>query len=326
MTVAGLSESGLLERVLPRLIGASDSLVGPGDDAALLRVPQGRVVLSIDTLTENKDFRCVRKNGHLTTGYDVGWKAAAQNLSDMNAMGARATSMLVSLTLPGDTPVSWVEGLADGMSTAIKDLGADGCGVLGGDLGSGGEIIVTVAVTGSLDGTEPVLRSGAQVGDLVCLAGTVGFAAAGLALLESNHQAGTLAPEFQKFVDIQKRPKPLLQSGPTAARLGATAMLDISDGLLRDAGRLASASLVSIELDSVAIDQLAEPLHAAAAFLHVDPFDWVLGGGEDYSLLAAFPPTIAIPKGFVEVGTVRAGTTGVIAARRTLANGGWDHF
>ena len=124
LTVAGLSEAGLLARIFPRLeIGgayASAILLGPGDDAALVSAPDGRMLISIDTQVQDQDFRLTWANGYGTTGFDVGWKAAAQNLSDINAMGATATSIVVSLTLPPETPVSWVEDLADGLSAAIK--------------------------------------------------------------------------------------------------------------------------------------------------------------------------------------------------------------
>ncbi|WP_253908590.1 thiamine-phosphate kinase, partial [Arthrobacter sp. H41] len=174
LTVGELSESALLKRIFPRLPSAAGTLVGPGDDAAVVAAPDGRTIISIDTLVQDKDFRLTRPNGFVTTGYDVGWKSAAQNLSDINAMGGRATAMVVSLTLPPETPIDWVESLADGLTAAMEHLGAEGCGVVGGDLGGGTGIVVTAAVTGSLEGRAPVLRSGAQPGDVVALAGTVG--------------------------------------------------------------------------------------------------------------------------------------------------------
>ncbi|PVE15865.1 thiamine-phosphate kinase [Arthrobacter sp. Bz4] len=325
-TVSEVSEADLLKRIFPRLPRASGALLGPGDDASVVAVPDGRVVISIDTLVEEKDFRLERPNGHITTGYDVGWKSAAQNLSDINAMGGRATTMVVSLTLPGQTEVQWVEQLADGLCAAIVDLGADGCGVVGGDLGGGREIVVTAAITGSLDGGEPILRAGAQVGDVVGLAGTVGFAGAGLALMESDHPAQSLDPHFLKFVEIQKRPRPPLQAGPAAARAGATSMLDVSDGLLRDVGRLAQVSSVRIELDQYALNQLAEPLREVGKLLCVDPMEWALGGGEDYSLLATFSPAVTLPEGFTAVGSVCAGLPGVTIGTQSPAIMGWDHF
>nr|WP_229229367.1 AIR synthase related protein [Corynebacterium cyclohexanicum] len=136
--VGELSEGELLERIFPRLAVLGSPILGPGDDAAVIAAPDGRVVVSTDTQTEGQDFRLVWPNGYRSTGADVGWKAAAQNLSDINAMGAVATSMVVSLTLPPETGADWVEGLADGLVEAIRALGADGCTVAGGDLGRGG--------------------------------------------------------------------------------------------------------------------------------------------------------------------------------------------
>ena len=131
LTVAQLSESELLARIFPRLHGGSNRslLLGPGDDAAIVAAPDGRTVVSIDTQVAGQDFRLQWNNGYRTSGYDVGWKAAAQNLSDINAMGARATSMVVSLTMPPETLVSWVEDFADGMSAGIRGLGAEDCAV-----------------------------------------------------------------------------------------------------------------------------------------------------------------------------------------------------
>jgi thiamine-monophosphate kinase len=139
--VAALSEAELLARIFPRLsMGGSHSqatLLGPGDDAAVVAAPDGKTVISIDTQVQDQDFRLEWPNGYRTTGFDVGWKAAAQNLSDINAMGATATSLVVSLTLPPGTPVSWVEDLADGLTAGTRELGATRCSVAGGDLGRG---------------------------------------------------------------------------------------------------------------------------------------------------------------------------------------------
>ena len=326
LTVGDLNESALLQRIFPRLVRADAALVGPGDDAAVLSAPDARTVISIDTLVQDKDFRLERGNGFRTTGYDVGWKCAAQNLSDINAMGARATALVVSLTLPPETPVEWVEALADGLTDAIQQLGATGCGVVGGDLGAGSAIVVTAAVTGTLEGRAPVLRSGAKPGDVVALAGTVGQAAAGLALLEAGIPLDGLAEDDLALIAAQCRPEPPLAAGPDAARAGAHAMLDISDGLIRDAGRIAAASSVGIDFDPAALARLAEPLEPAARLLSQDPMAWVLGGGEDHGLLAAFDPKNTLPDCFTAVGSITAGTPHVTVGSQAPASIGWDHF
>ncbi|AXJ11961.1 thiamine-phosphate kinase [Arthrobacter sp. PM3] len=334
LTVAGLSESQLLERIFPRLDAgpaAAESLIlGPGDDAAIVASPDGRTVLSIDTQVADQDFRHQWNNGYRTTGYDVGWKAAAQNLSDINAMGARSTSLVVSLTMPPETPVAWVEDFADGITAGIRDLGATGCAVAGGDLGRGRELAVSVAILGTLDGKEPVLRSGARPGDTVALAGTVGRAAAGLALLESDTGFRDLSAGQRDLMDTQCRPRPPLAAGPAARDAGASAMMDISDGLVRDGNRLAAASHAVLNLNPAALRELTGPLLPASDLLGTDPMLWVLGGGEDHGLLATFPQDVQLPPGFTAIGSVEApaptDSTGVKIAGRPADTVGWDHF
>ncbi|MCU1574786.1 MAG: thiamine-monophosphate kinase [Micrococcaceae bacterium] len=327
--VGELSESELLARIFPRLRSGTSVLLGPGDDAAIVAAPDGRVVVSLDIQTQDQDFRLLWKNGYRTTGFDAGWKAAAQNLSDINAMGATATSLVAGLTLPPATPVSWVEQLADGLSAAIEFLGATGCSVAGGDLGRGTELSISVAVLGSLAGHAPVLRSGGRAGDQLALAGTVGRAAAGLALLESDVPVESLTIAQRELLDTQCRPVPPLAAGPAAARAGATAMLDISDGLVRDGARLAGASGVVVNLMQPALTGLAEPLAPAAELLGIDPMEWVLGGGEDHGLLAAFPPGVPLPPGFTAIGSLLPGnatTAPVTIAGEAVQASGWDHF
>ncbi|MET3811882.1 thiamine-phosphate kinase [Arthrobacter sp. UYEF3] len=332
LTVAELSESELLARIFPRLHGGDSStlLLGPGDDAAVVAAPDGRTVVSIDTQVVDQDFRLEWNNGYRTSGYDVGWKAAAQNLSDINAMGARATSLVVSLTMPPETLVSWVEDFADGLSAGIRELGAPDCAVAGGDLGRGRELAVSVAILGTLDGHAPVLRSGARPGDTLALAGTVGRAAAGLALLESATPVHALTPEQRALMDTQCRPRPPLAAGPLARAAGATALMDISDGLVRDGARMAAASHAVLNLDPAALKDLAAPLLPAASLLGEDPVRWVLGGGEDHGLLAAFPADVQLPHGFTAIGSVEAPaatvSAGVTIAGRPAETVGWDHF
>lgn len=334
LTVAGLTESALLDRIFPRLHRGSAAttsvLLGPGDDAAIVAAPDGRTVLSIDTQVVDQDFRLEWNNGYRTSGYDVGWKAAAQNLSDINAMGARATSLVVSLTMPPETLVSWVEDFADGITAGIRELGAPDCAVAGGDLGRGRELSVSIAILGTLDGKDPVLRSGARPGDTVALAGTVGRAAAGLALLESSAGVHTLSADQRALMDTQCRPHPPLAAGPLARESGATAMMDISDGLVRDGNRLAAASRAVLNLDAAALKELTVPLLPASGLLGADPMSWVLGGGEDHGLLATFPAGLQLPPGFTAIGSVEApaptGSTGVNIAGRPADAVGWDHF
>lgn len=326
LLVGDASEALLLSKILPLFGPPVGAVVGPGDDAAVLAHAAGPMVISMDTLVEDHDFRLLRPNGFRTSGYDVGWKSAAQNLSDINAMGGTATSLVVSLTLPARTPVTWVEDCARGLAAAIRALGAIHCSVVGGDLGAGAQLVITAAVTGTLAGRAPVLRSGAAAGEVLAVAGTLGRAAAGLALLESGRSVGDLGAPGEELIAAQLRPWPPLAAGPAAALAGASAMLDISDGLLRDAGRIAAASGVHLDLDPDALRPYAGPLLPAADLLGHDAMDWVLGGGEDHSLLATFPADHPLPAGFTAVGSVRQGKPLVTLALQATAHRGWDHF
>ncbi|WP_239068789.1 thiamine-phosphate kinase [Cellulomonas pakistanensis] len=319
--VADLTEDGLLARIFPHLPAGDRTLLGPGDDAAVLAAPDGRYVVSTDVLVEGRHFR-----RDWSTGEDVGWRAAMQNLADVAAMGARPTAIVVSLVVPGDLPVAWVEGLARGLGGACRTVGA---GVVGGDLSGGDAVVVAVTVHGDLGGVDPVLRSGARPGDVVALAGTVGRSAAGLAMLDAGR-----ADADPAVVAVHRRPQPPLASGPAAAAAGATAMMDVSDGLLRDGERLATASGVVLDLGApaqVLADDLAA-LAAAADAVGGDGVAWALGGGEDHGLLATFPAGAALPAGFRRIGAVReadagagAGSVLVDGARPTTTTG-WEHF
>lgn len=317
--VRDLSEEQLLARFTPLLPTAPSTLVGPGDDAAVVAAPDGRFVVSTDVLVEDRHF--IRT---WSTGYDVGWRAAMQNLADCAAMGSRATSLVVSLVIPGDLAVSWVTGLARGLAAAC---GPHGVAVVGGDLSGGDSIVVAVTVHGDLAGRQPVLRSGARPGEVLAHAGVRGRSAAGLALLTQG-----VPDPCPALVAAFLRPEPPLEAGVLAALAGATAMLDVSDGLLRDAGRIARASNVTLDLraltDWAAADLAA--LDAAADLLGIDPLTWVLTGGEDHGMLATFPSDATLPPGFQVIGSVQA-TQG--AARVTIdghepaaVGPGWDHF
>ena len=319
-TVAHLTEDGLLALIFPLLPRGSATILGPGDDAAVVAAPDGRVVVSTDVLVEGRHFR-----RDWSTGEDVGWRAAMQNLADVAAMGARPTSMVVTLAIPADLPVAWVAGLARGLAAAC---GPHDVGVVGGDLSGADAIVVSVAVHGDLAGRAPVLRSGAQVGDVVAHAGVRGWSAAGLALLATGR--GAVCPEL---VRAYLRPDPPLAAGVAAARAGATSMLDVSDGLLRDAGRIARASAVVLDLEPVG-DVFAADLAflaGAAAAVGARPDDWVLAGGEDHGMLATFPPGVRLPAPFRAIGRVGAGGpagSGVLVAGLppTTPSAGWDHF
>lgn len=315
-TVGELSERFVLQRILDRL-DRSAAPVGPGDDAAVITAADGRVVATVDTLVHGPDFRLAWSGG-----YDLGWKAAAVNLADIAAMGARPTSLLVALAIPEHTRLSFVTALADGLRAGCHEL-APGCGVDGGDLTVSDTLTIAVTALGSLDGRSPVLRSGARIGDVVAIAGDVGHAARGLAVLFDRFRdesgdpipvdLGSLNTHDQRAVAAQLRPSPPIRLGVAAAEAGATAMMDVSDGLALDASRLAAASGITLDLDP--------------ASLGPDP-ETALSGGEDHALLATFTTSSAVPEGFRVIGrVVEHGAHPVLVAGEAYGGrGGWDPY
>jgi thiamine-monophosphate kinase len=312
ITVSDLGEFGLIAALAARLPQAPGTLVGIGDDAAVLAAPDGRVVASTDLLVEDRHFRrdwsCAR---------EIGGKAAAQNLADIAAMGAVPTALLVGLAAPGDLPVTWAEDMAAGLAEECSRVGAT---VAGGDLSGAPLIVLAVTALGDLAGRAPVTRSGARAGDLVAVSGVLGHSAAGLALL----RAGLTEPAG--LVAAHRWPHPDYAAGPEAARLGATSMIDVSDGLAQDLGHLAEQSGVRIDVAAARLP-VSNTLRAASDALggH-DPLDWILAGGEDHGLVATFPPGIALTGRWTVVGRVREGQGVWVDSRRSERLSGWNHF
>jgi thiamine-monophosphate kinase len=312
MSISGIGEFGLIRRITARLAARPSTLLGPGDDAALVAAPDGRVVATTDVLVEGRHFR-----RDWSSAIDVGHRAAAANLADIAAMGATPTALLVAFCAPADLDIGWAEGLTDGLS-AEADLA--GAAVVGGDMSASPVLTIAVTALGDLGGRAPVLRSGARPGDLVALAGRVGYAAGGYAAL----CRGFRTPRV--LVDAHRRPVVEYGAGPAAADAGATSMLDVSDGLLADAGHIADASRVGIDLRRSAFD-VPEVMADAARALGVDPYTWILSGGDDHALLATFPPDATLPPGWRPIGTVgESGGVTVDGKRYEEGPAGWDHF
>jgi len=235
-----LGEREVIRRVVARFESPPPP-AGPGDDAAVIPAPDGRVVATTDLLVEGEHFRL-----DWSSPADVGAKAAVQNLADVAAMGARPTALLVGLAAPAGLSIEVAEGIADGLRAACAGTGAV---VVGGDLVRGERLVLAVTALGDLAGRAPVLRSGARVGDAVVLAGRVGRSAAGLWLLETGQAGPGAGSRWPGLVAAHQRPDPPLTAGVALARLGATSMCDVSDGLVLDASSLAQASSVVLELD-----------------------------------------------------------------------------
>ena len=298
-SVRVVGEFGVIARVTAQAGTARAAEVGPGDDAAVMRTSDGRVVATTDVLVEGRHFR-----RDWSSAEDVGHKAAAANLADVAAMGGTTTALLVGLACPPDTPTAWLEGVAAGLAEECAPLGA---AVVGGDMVTAAAdstaVVLSVTALGDLGGRSPVLRSGARAGDVVALAGRLGWSAAGLAVLRRGFSSPVAV------VSAHRRPAPPYGAGPAAAERGATAMCDVSDGLLADLGHIATASRVVVDLDRAAVVRTClEPVGAlqqVGAALGVDPLAWVLTGGEDHALVATFPSWVELPAGWAAIGTVR---------------------
>ncbi|WP_300007661.1 thiamine-phosphate kinase [Pseudonocardia sp.] len=310
-TLASLGEFGLIARVTAGRSQPAATLLGPGDDAAVVAAPDGRVVACTDVLVDGVHFRL-----DWSTPEQVGRKAAAANLADVAAMGAVPTALLVGLACPADTPVATLEGLADGLWT---EAGIASAGVVGGDVVSSSQLVVSVTALGTLEGRAPVTRSGARPGDVVAVCGRLGWSAAGLAVLGRGFRSPVAV------VGAHRVPEPPYPAGPAAARAGATSMIDVSDGLLADLGHVAVASGVLIDVRSAAFAVPARLADVGRA-LGVDPLHWLLTGGEDHALVATFPD--APPEGWTAVGAVAEGAPQVRVDGREYTGdpSGWDHF
>jgi len=256
---------------------APEGEVWAGDDAAVVRPPDGSLLLAVDPMVQGVHF--------VTPSTDVGWTALARNVSDVAAMGGRPLHALVSLVVPAGMDVT---ALLDGLDEARV---AFGCPIVGGDTASGPTLTITVAVTGTVDGA-PVLRSGARPGDLLFVTGPLGGAPA--------------------------RPTPRVAEGRAAREAGATAMIDVSDGIALDLRRLADASGVGVALDVVPVAEGAS-------------WDDALTRGEDYELVFAAPDRDAVLAAFgdldppFEIGVCTADPTERRLGDGALPEGGWEH-
>lgn len=294
----------VLERLRRSLPSPPAGELWIGDDAAVVPGPEGDVVLTADAVVAG-----VHADLALVGLDDLGWKAVSVAVSDVAAMGCRARHALVTLCAPGDVDIDL---LYRGVAEAAE---AYRCAVVGGDLVTGPALVVSVAVAGDTGARPPVLRSGARAGDAVFVTGPLGASAAGLRLL----RAGPTARD-DPCVVAHRRPRARLAEGEAARAAGATAMVDVSDGLAADAGHLADASGVGLALDAV------PPAPGASA-------DEALGGGEDYELVFTAPDAGQVTAAFAEAGLRPPLAIGYCTADpevRTVAGrpmpvAGWEH-
>ena len=310
-TVGELGEFALIDAIAARLEKSSATAVpvGIGDDSAVVSAKGGNVVACMDLLAQGVHFRL-----DWSQAKDIGRKAAAQNLADIFAMGARPTALLVGLALPQETPVAWVMGLADGLSAEAAEVGVT---VVGGDIVRSGSIVISVTALGELGTAKAILRSGAKPGNILAIAGRLGFAQAGLLMLSRGFRSP------QVLVAAHRAPEPPYELAKLATH--ATSMIDISDGLVSDLGHIAQASKAKINVESNKLE-IPEALAAAASAFNGNAMEWILSGGEDHAFAATFETTLDVPSGWTIIGTVNSGDPGVSVDGAEYLVPGWDHF
>ena len=310
-TLGDVGEFGVIEGLTRDRRQPDAVAVGPGDDAAVVMAADGRVAVSTDMLIEGRHFRL-----DWSTPHDVGRKAVAQNAADIEAMGGRATAFVVAFGAPPETPTAQVKALADGM---WEEAGRIGAGIVGGDLVSSPKWAVSMTVLGDLAGRAPVLRSGARPGSRIAVAGRLGHSAAGYDLWHND---------IDGFDELRRHhlvPQPPYGQGAAAAEAGAQAMIDVSDGLVGDLRHLAEASGVCVDLSTEALSADREALLSAAEAAGVDGWTWVLAGGEDHALVAAFAGSV--PAGWRVIGRVLEGPARVLVdGAEWHGYAGWQSF
>jgi thiamine-monophosphate kinase len=318
-TIAHTGEFAVIDVVTSGMSQPPTTVIGPGDDAALVATPDGRVVASVDVLVDGVHFRT-----DWATGEQIGQRAALAAMADIAAMGAAPTALLVGLSAPPSTPTDLIAAIGRGLNEEAVKAGA---GVVGGDLTRSEVLTIAVTVLGDLRGGEPVRRSGARAGDVVAVTGRLGWAAAGLAVLSRGFRSPAAA------VGAYRVPDPPLQAGIVAAESGATSMIDVSDGLLADLGHIAGASGVTINVVTARLPVNPRLVEVASA-LGRNHLEWALTGGDDHALAATFPHGAVLPPGWTNIGTVSEGapegsTSGgavTVDGAPWEQAGGWDHF
>jgi thiamine-monophosphate kinase len=313
-----ISEQELLDAIRRVLSGAGSQVrVGVGDDAAVVAPGSGELVLTTDALVEGSHFEL-----GTTTARDLGYRAIVVNVSDVAAMGGSPRYALSALSLSEEVDAAWVMELLGGMREACDEYAL---WLVGGNLARGHEVTITVSLVGEVAPGRAVTRSGARRGDRIVVSGSLGGSAAGLRLGGSR----TLDEDARAAVVRHHRPPARVGEAAVLARHGATAMIDVSDGLALDLWRVCEASGVGARVEVARV-----PVAPAATL------DEALHGGEDYELVATLPDGAAVSEarseldeGFgvplTDIGEVT--TAGFVAVTpegevRSERPDGWDHF
>lgn len=331
-TLAELGEFGLIRR-LHEVLGEAGGAVetGIGDDCAVVRVGDGAMLLATDSMVEGTHFVGPEDAGHpLRDLRSVGWRLAVSNLSDIAAMGGEPLAATVSVAASPEWPALALDQVYRGLREAADGYRLPVCG--GDVVRTAGPTVLTLSILGEVPpGGQPVLRGGARPGDVLCVTGCLGESHAAVMLARGE---GAL-PEALARRHLY--PEPRLAEGTLLRLTGATAMMDLSDGLAGDLSKLADASGVGFEVDFADIP-VSEALCAAASTPE-NARHWALAGGEDYELLVALPPerlgdarsALAVHSGLTPIGRVMAVSEGrslVGRAQRVAWDPAlsWDHF
>lgn len=293
--LAGVGEFALIESIVQGLPTSDAVILGPGDDCAVIR-PDGDVAVSTDTMVEGVHFR-----RDWSSANDVGRKAVASSVADLEAMGAVPITIVMSLAVPSDLDPAWVHEFSAGVR---QECARASLVLSGGDLTRSRDITITSTVLGDLRGLPAVTRAGARPGDVLAIAGRLGWAAAGLKVLGRGFRSP------RAVVVAHRYPEPPYGQGRAAALAGATAMIDVSDGLLADLEHIARSSGVAINVDSDRLDVAEPQAVVAAAVGGGDPLAFILSGGDDHALAATFAPD-DVPEGWTVIGSVAQGEPAV---------------
>jgi thiamine-monophosphate kinase len=329
----------LIDRILAHIGAPAPGVIGGGDDAAVVPMGGDRVLMTTDALVEGIDF-----DFSYCSGADVGWKAIAVNASDIAAMCGRPLWVTVSLALPPDTLVSRIDEEVEGMLEAAAKWDI---GLVGGDLSRASEMSVSVTMIGSALSVAPVMRSGARVGDALCVTGSLGGAAAGLRLLQhqgvgagraGDHPSGQTPGSSDATAGLrarQLRPEARVREAAILARFEPSSMIDLSDGLALDLSRLMTASETGCEVDDAAL-----PLDPGLSALYGEDreaaVELAMAGGEDFELLFTIAnesaPDVAAALQHSGTPCTKIGTIvehGCTVGGRSLSEWeglGWDHL